>query len=229
MKKLLLTLSMVLTLGLSVAGVSAQSEGVQAPDFDDLETELDVEGLRSVYSRTYSMDIEELMADPDFDFEEMDISAMIRSVSIQGMAFENDDAASAYLEEMKTELEATLEENPESLEGAEVSDLDSLDINGVRVSMDMPEMEMFVTMSLFVTDSHVFQVSVIDTDADTAHSLTDGVIQYILDAEVESDDVTFSEDGTSTGGVYDRMPGTDNDLVADLTSLTDAEIFLADE
>lgn len=232
MKRLLITLSLLLSLGLSASGVAAQTDGVEAPDLEALSADAyDVEGLQSVYDRTFSVDIEAMMASPDFDIAEMDVSAMMNIISIQGITFDSEDNAKAYMDDMKSEMEAALEDeaNAEMLENVEISDMEGFDVDGLRVVTSMPEMEVEATMFIFVDGNHAFQVMAMNSDAEAANSSAEAVTQFVIDAEIETEEVTFSEDGTSTGGVFDRMPTGDDEVVGDLTGVMDMELHVAGE
>ena len=226
MKKILITLSFLLTLGFATSGVAAQTDGVEAPDLEGMEAAYDVEGLQSVYDRTFSADIEALMSSPDADLESLDMSAMMSSISIQGMTFDSEDNAKAYLEQMKAEMNKAIEEDDAgTLEDMEISDLEGFDVEGIRVDMDMPDLEIGVSMIIFTDGNHVFQVMVMNGDMATAQSTADEVAQFAIDAEIENEEITFSEDGTSTGGVFDRMPASGDDAVGGLEIVEDYDVL----
>lgn len=230
MKKLLITLSLLLTIGFATSGVAAQTDGVQAPDLEGMEAAYDVEGLQSVYDRTFSVDFEAMMASPDADLESLDMSVLMNSISIQGMTFDSEDNAKNYIDDMKSEMEKAVEEgDAETFEGMEISELEGFDVDGIRVDMDMPDLEIAVSMIMFSDGNHVFQVMVMNADMETAQSHADEVAQFVIDAEIENEEITFSEDGTSTGGVFDRMPTSDDEIVGDLTSTMDTELHVAGE
>lgn len=229
MKKLFITLSLLLTLGFASSGAAAQTDGVEAPEVN-LDAAYDVEGLQSVYDRTFSVDFEAMMASPDADPESLDMSAMMNVITIQGITFDNDDNAQAYIDDMKSQMEQAVEEgDAATFEDMEISDLDGFDVEGIRVDMNMPDLDVAASMIIFSDGNHVFQVMVMNADLATAQASTDEVTQFVIDADSETDEVTFSDDGTSTGGVFDRMPAADDEIVGDLTSVMDTEIHIADE
>lgn len=228
MKKLLLTLSLLLSMGLSVSAVAAQTPGVEAPDFDDTEIGADIEGLQSIYDRTFSVDFEAMMASPDADLENLDMSAMMSMISIQGMTFDSDDNAQDYLDMMRDEVNAEMVESEDTYD-FEITDLEGFDVDGLTITMDMADLEIGATVHFFVDGNHVFQVMVMDSDLEATGSLASEVTQFILDADVENDEVIFNMDGTSTGGVFDRMPTADDEIVGDLTGVMDSEILVNDE
>lgn len=221
MKKILLTITMLLTLALSAQGVAAQ---VEAPEIESVDYS-EIDGLQSVYSRAYTVDFMAMMSSPDANLEEMDMAAMMRNISIQGYTFESEDQAKAFLDTTKEEAEGGLTE-AEDLGEVEMKDLEAVDKEGVTMTMvmDLEGESIAMTVHMFVDGNHLFMVISTDSDLDASNSKADAVAQYVVDAEVQNEEVTFSEDGTSTGGVFDRMPEAGNELVADLTVM-DMELY----
>lgn len=221
MKKILLTITMLLTLALSAQGVAAQ---VEAPEIESVDYS-EIDGLQSVYSRAYTVDFMAMMSSPDANLEEMDMAAMMRNISIQGYTFESEDQAKAFLDTTKEEAEGGLTE-AEDLGEVEMKDLEAVDKEGVTMTMvmDLEGESIAMTVHMFVDGNHLFMVISTDSDLDASNSKADAVAQYVVDAEVQNEEVTFSEDGTSTGGVFDRMPEAGHELVADLTVM-DMELY----
>lgn len=226
MKKILLTLTLLLSLGLSFSGVAAQTDSVEPID---LGSEMDVEGLESVYDRTFSVDIEALMASPEA-LESLDMSAMMRMVSIQGMTFDNEDHAKDYLKTMQSEVEKAMEnEDLSSMGDVQITELEGFDADGLMMTMDMPDLGAAATIIVFIDGNQMFQIMAMDSDLESSTAFAEEVSTFVIEAETETDEVTFNADGTSTGGVFDRMPTADDEIVGDLTSVTDSEIFKTDE
>lgn len=221
MKKILLTITMLLTLALSAQGVAAQ---VEAPEIESVDYS-EIDGLQSVYSRAYTVDFMAMMSSPEANLEEMDMAAMMRNISIQGYTFESEDQAKAFLDTTKEEAEGGLTE-AEDLGEVEMKDLEAVDKEGVTMTMvmDLEGESIAMTVHMFVDGNHLFMVISTDSDLDASNSKADAVAQYVVDAEVQNEEVTFSEDGTSTGGVFDRMPEAGHELVADLTVM-DMELY----
>ena len=230
MKKLLITLSLLLTFSFAATNVAAQVEGVPAPDLGDLDAAFEeIEGLQSIYDRTFSVDIEALMSDPEFDVANMDMSTMMNMIMIRGYTFDSEDNAKAFIEMTVSEMDKAIAEDESGLfEGMEVTELEGFDVDGIRVTMDMPDLGAGMSYIVFVDGNQVFQVSVMDAALDAANEKVDAVAQFVIDAEGSSDDVTLNADGTSTGGVFDRMPTADDEIVGDLSSVTDSELYAAE-
>lgn len=224
MKKMLATLALLLTFGLSFSAVAAQ-DGVEAPDVDGMEME--VEGAEYAYGRTYSVDFEALMSTPDVDMASLDTSAMMRSISIQGVQFDSEDNANKYIEDSKASIDEAMN-GDEALEGMEdltVSELEGFDKDGLLVTMGMPDLEAGMVMIVFVDGDQVYQITSIDGSVEDAQTKAEEVTQYVIDAEIENEEVTFNADGTSTGGVFDRMPAAGDEIVGDLTGVMDMEVL----
>ena len=217
MKKLILTLTLLLSLGFSLQGVAAQTPDASTPV---MGADMDIEGLESAYDRTYMVDFEAMMASPSADLDEMDMSAMMRVVSVQGMTFDSDDNAKKYLDDMKSQIEEA-QANGDEMADIEVSELESIDKDGLIITTYMEDLEMGTAAIIFVDGNQVFMIVAIDADLEASSALATDLATYVADAESETDDVNFSEDGTSTGGVFDRMPVAGDDLVSDLPTVTD--------
>ena len=225
MKKMLLTLTLLLTLGFSLQGVAAQTPADTGAPMGEA---MQAEGLVSAYDRTYMVDFEAMMASPSADLADMDSAAMMRVVSITGMTFDSDDHAEAYLKDMKSQIDDA-QEAGEMPEGTEVKDLEDFDKDGFIATMSMEDLGVNSAILVFVDGDQVFMVVGIDADIESATTLVTDVAKYVADAEVKDDKVTLNEDGTSTGGVFDRMPEAGSDLVGDLTSVTDSVLQEAGE
>lgn len=219
MKKRLLSLTLLLSLGLSFSGVAAQVGTQEA----EVGMPADIEGLISAYDRTYTVDFEKMVASPS---AEMDTSAMMRMVSVQGMTFDTGDNAEKYLDEMTAQIEEAMNDESVELGDVEISDdLGDLDKDGLLITTSMEDYDSAIAVLVFVDGDQLFQVTAMDSDLDTATTAVNDVAKSIVDAETETDDVTFNEDGTSTGGVYDRMPVAGDDTVADLPMVTDMALL----
>lgn len=220
MKKILLTLTVLLTMAFSLQGVAAQ--GVQAPTGTDPQ---EIEGLESYYDRTYTVDFESLMtASPEAG---LDMSSAMRAVSVSGMTFDSEDSAKNYVEDMKSQIDEAMsgDQVPEGTEVEVSDDLGDIDKDGIKVSMSMSELDMYMGLYLFVDGNTVFMISAVDADIEKADALATDVAKFVADAEVQNEEVTFNEDGTSTGGVFDRMPVPGDEILGNLTSVMDSDLM----
>jgi hypothetical protein len=181
-----------------------------------------------IYDRTYTVDFEAIMSSPSADMAEMDTAAYMRVVSITGMTFDSDDNAKAYLEEMRSQIDEA-QEAGEMPEGTELKDLEDFDKDGFIATLNMEDMDVYSAILVFVDGNQVFMIVAIDVDVESAEAKVTDIAKYVVDAEVENDEVTFSEDGTSIGGVFDRMPEAGHELVSDLPSVSDTELQKAGE
>lgn len=229
MKKLILTFTLLLSLVLSLQGVAAQSDATPAAPMGEA---MEADGLVSAYDRTYMVDFEALMASPVGDtaspVADMDVAAMMRVVSVTGMTFDSEDNAKAYVEDMTSQIQQA-QEAGEMPEGTEIGELEDIDKDGLIATISMEDMGLHSAIIVFVDGNQVFMIVALDADVETATTVVTDIAKHIVDADVENDEVTFSEDGTSTGGVFDRMPEAGSDLVGDLPSVTDSVLREAGE
>lgn len=222
MKKMLVTLAMLLTLGLSFQGVAAQE---LAPSDAGMELE-DYEGLQSAYSRSYGVDMDAMMSTPST--EGINLADMMKGVQIMGITFDSDDNAQKFIDQGKDELESSLEEMSSGEMKVTVNELDKGD-QGLVVEMDMTaDVGVFMKMYLVRDGNVVFTVIAMNSDVDSATATGDSVVDYLLDNESQSDDVTFNADGTSTGGVFDRMPPVGHESVSGLVIDSDSDLLNPD-
>ncbi|MCA9833535.1 MAG: hypothetical protein KC435_06305 [Thermomicrobiales bacterium] len=218
MKRLFLMLSLLLTVVFSVQGAAAQ---VGAGE--ELTNAEDIEGLSAAYSRTYAVDYEALMASPSATG--LDTAALMQSITIFAYVFDDNDAASDFFSDAKKQYEESLTESMEGLGEVTVSDLEGVDKDGLQVSIDMADLGMAMNVSVFIDGDTIFIVMVMDADVDAANETAVNVANYIAEADVDDEEVTFNEDGTSTGGVFDRFPESGSDEVNGLNVDSDSDLL----
>ena len=228
MKTLLLALSLCFTFGLSFSAATAQSNASATPQTHEIESDAEVEGIISMYDRTFSADLTVSLASPDADISGADTSASLRMVSIQAITFDTNAHALAYLDMMRDgpDSEPTRDE---SLGAFAVTELDIVRVDGFKMTTDMGDFDFGATIIIFIDGNHAFLIMVTDTDQPTSEALADDVTDFILNAEVENEEITFNENGTSTGGVFDRMPAAGEEMLGELTQTVDTELFIANE
>lgn len=204
MKKILLTLTVLLALTIPGLSVSAQS----------LE---DAEGLETAYGRNYSSGSSNTVSAPSSSStpKDMESEATYTGLEIIGLTFDSDENAEKSLAEMKESIQNSLDsdDSPEDAEYKELSDLD-IDKNGFFVIGSVENTGVNATI-LFVDGNHMFLIDVLDPDFDTAKTLVTDIAKFMDDADIENDDVSFNENGTSTGGVYDLLPKAGDKIVGD--------------
>ena len=194
MKRFMTMFLIMLLIGIPSAGTAAQVDGPT------------LEGLVSVYARSYSYDQEAMSG-----------------IDILAITFETNDHAVAYVDEGYSELLALIDENPDVFGHLQVDELEGFDTVGIRATNADEDTDTKVSTILIVNDNHVFQISVIDVELGAAEAKADEILEFILDAEIQSDEVSFNQNGTSTGGVFDRMPTAEDDVIGDFTTVTDRE------
>lgn len=204
-------LALALVQALGPTGISAQN----------LET---ADGLQSAYGRLYSNEPDTTVASSTTGASTPDTESGYESITVIGLSFESEDDATAFLGELRSNLENQAEQSGEEAD-AEFQEID-FDKEGFLAVMNVPNTGVN-TVVLFVDGNTLFLVDVSHPDRETANTMATDVATFVAHAETENEAVSFNEDGTSTGGVFDRMPTTEDEVVGDLNSMSDSEIFLA--
>ena len=215
MKKLVVLMTSLLLMSLTAHGTVAQ----------DLES---ADGLQSAYGRIYSSGSSTSVAaasTAESSSTPMEAEMSFSGFEIIGMTFDSDENAAAFLEDMRADIQESVDSSDDSQE-AEIKDLD-IDKDGFFAVMNV-ENTGINAVAMFVDGNQVFLIDVTDPDRETATARVNGLTEFVADAEAEGDEVSFNEDGTSTGGVFDRMPKANDDLVGDL-QLEDYELFRAQD
>lgn len=211
MKKIILMISALFLMGTMASNTAAQN-------LDDAE------GLESAYSRVYSTGASTsapAAASSDSTPVNLEGEATFSTVEIIGFTFDSEDNAKQFVSDMRTGIEEAVGESDADA-NAEITDI-AVDKDGFFAVMTVPNTGENA-IALFADGNQVFLLDVMDPDRETASKLVNDIAEFIVDAETDSDHVTLHEDGSSTGGVYDRMPASGDDLVKDLSNVTDKAI-----
>ena len=206
-RKVALLVALFLTLGSTT--VSAQDSSAPVADLD---------GLESAYTRIYA---------PDFNAEGTPGAESMERVTvltITGYTFDGEDAAAGALEPLADEVVNAIPVSHD-ITGEPVDDLGD---SAVRHGGEFEDEGGPVTVEMVTVQDgdRIYQVSLAGAGLEDGDAQVDGIVQFMLDGEIESDEVAFSNDGTSTGGVFDLMPtDEDRDITADLTPQMDGDLM----
>jgi hypothetical protein len=196
----------------------------EAEVFDEL-TQL--EGLESAVSRYYALDYEALMssASPEASGE----FAFPEGIQLLGGAvfkFDNDDNAKAGRDKAG-ELIGTEVAAEGELEFTEV-EIDGLNDETIALEATVEEEGLGATHSLVIVtqeDEYLYVAIGVATGAEaSATEKTADLVKYMIDADAGDGEGTFNADGTSEGGLWDKFPESDNEIVSGLVP-EDEQIF----
>ncbi len=189
-------------------GVGAQDEapGELLPE--------DLEGLQHAVVRAYSLDYSALFAEASPEAEPA-VPTGVFLVGATILEFDTSEHAEAALAQLDEETDA---QNEATMGGeTEVSEIDlelgdnSISYSGVE-NLEGQEAETVIT--LVQQDTYVYFVVAAGGGEDIqaiAVDFTNGLIERDGSGAGE-----FNEDGTSTGGLWDKYPATDDELVSEL-------------
>ena len=229
MRKLIRISTLLLIAMLSMAGTRihsamAQDDGTDSGStFEDL-TQL--EGLENGVSRAYTIDFETIMAEmtpeaaDDFAFPEG-----ILSLSVIVLEFDDADNAEAAYDLALEEIPASSDEDV-TLEETEI---DGLPDDAVAYTAVAEDESLGTTVTTAVVDQQdeylliSFAISIGEDDASN-EQLVD-ISNYLADEDAgDADDAEFNADGTSEGGLWDKIPAADDELVEGLIA-SDSVVF----
>ncbi len=81
------------------------------------------------------------------------------------------------------------------------------------------------TIIIAQSGEYVVSVLVAAEDADLALALAEDLVQATLDAEATTNTAEFDMLGNSTGGIWDKLPVTGDEVLRDLTAYWDTQLF----
>lgn len=192
-----------LLLGLfgAVGHVSAQGNGAS-----DLQLK-DLKGIDSAYQRTYTADMEAMMASPTANPTSMKGLFALTAMVIK---FDSGDHAKAALGQLSGELEKAMGTQGS---GVELQKEDLKDIGdqafGYGGTMTEEGMQGQVYMALALKDKYI-HLAIGIALGDT--SPRDDVVSFVktmVDAKEGSDGIKTNDQGLKTGGLLDKLPVTD--------------------
>lgn len=214
---LMAVLMLVLALGRSGAGATAQDPSMAAPfEFGELE------GAQHAVSRSYLADLPAMMdsiGTPGPDGELGEISELSGVISLAGVIgqFDSSDNAAAAVDRVDEETKASLEGQPDAPTLEEV-ELDLGDTSrAYTATQDIEGQTLNLSVIIVQQDEFLYFVvgGVIDADA---RELGSEFTQALIDNEAGDGEPRVNQDGTSTGGLWDKFPKADDELVANLTA-----------
>jgi hypothetical protein len=214
--------------GAVIAPVSAQ----------DAEEEFDInqlEGLQRAVGRFYYGDYSAMfdtMSTPGATMS----GDMLLGVSIGVFEFDNDDHAKDAVDKLVDEAKKSFESGEMEDMGTPVAageikeeDVDDIgdDAKGLSVTVDDEGMQM-TDYLLLVRDGNRLLFLAGNGTGDVTGQINN-IAKGMADRDPGDGDGTFNEDGTSTGGLWDIFPASDDEAIKGLTNGGDEVIFPEDE
>lgn len=208
LRKLTLLLSLVFTLVLT-APATAQDVS-------------QIDGLESAYGRIYMFDVDALLASPEAA-EMFDPAAIPLIGRTAVFTFEDDEAADAASGEL---ADLTADDAFEGAE-AEKEELNDLGDAAYQYTAEI-EIEEGMTADIVLIvvqeDENILMAAIVGGE-DPAGMALDWA-EYMLDAEVEEEEVQLSDDGTSSGGAFELMPGADDEeILGGMLPVADVDVM----
>lgn len=219
MRRLLSVIALLLTLVIS-ASASAQSPQA-SPDATPQGTPETLPGLEYVAARQYAPAPTEQI---DTD------SGAVFILSVRIYVFDSEEHANAGWESTvsSTAIESDVPMESDKVVYEEI-EIDGLGDRawGTTLSAETPEGDTGHFRLVYVQDGdRLYTLNAIAGSVE-ATLVTDEIAAHMVDAEPGDGEVQFSEDGTSTGGVWDLLPGADDEILGEMEAFADAELDIA--
>lgn len=222
----LLAMAIVATLALAhPAATLAQDTGDDALQISDLH------GVQAAVSRTFTLDFAAMFSaegtpTPVPAAGTVDLFALGGTI----LQFDNDgDAKSAY----STVLDEVSQQQDDEGTPADLT-FETIDLGGdlgdERTGLRMTGEDTGGIaggdiVALVVRDGSIIYMV---TGVANAGDPSDAVVAFtkaVMDGKAGDGEATFNEDGTSTGGLWDKFPAVDNPVVAGLPSVMDIDLM----
>ena len=210
----LLALFAVLLLGAMMASPAAAQDDLDDP-LEDLES---LPGIQNAVARIHTVDYEALMAGmagtPGAEADPFAAIDGILAINSAVLQFDNEDNASAAYDRVKDAGVAAMTDG----EGTVTSEGDIDDLGnkawGANFTTQDEDLggEAFSRVTIAQDNEYVFLTVSISTTEDGAGKSEDVLKHLVNDGEASGDDVSFSSQGGSTGGLWGFFPADDADI-----------------
>ena len=219
MRRLLPLPALVFMVLLLAAPVSAQTPAA-SPGATPGATPETLPGLEYVAARQYA-------PDPSQTIDTESEGVFILTVRI--FEFDSEEHANAGWESTveSTAIESDVPAGSDKVEYEEIEIEDLGDRAwATTLAAETPEGDTGYFRLVYVQDGdRLYTLNAIAGSAE-ATLVTDELAAFMVDAEPGDGEVRLSKDGTSTGGVWDLLPGPADEVLGDLQAFADAELDL---
>lgn len=201
------------------------SSGASAQDMQDPFNTEDLEGIQNAVLRTYTIDFTSMMDSASTPGAE--VPEMTGVFALTGGIFQfdsGDNAGNAF---------GTVDGAATEGAGATGAELEEVDVDlgdqskGYKTEEEVEGQTLSTVFAVVQQDEFIYLTAAVVADGD-AEQLAKDFTQVLLDNDASDDAAQFNEDGTSTGGLWNKFPAADDDLVAGLTPI-DQQLYPATE
>ncbi len=176
----------------------------------------DLDGIQKAYGRTFAAEGSGGASVPGTDVATEEASTGWMNLTAFVLEFDSEDNAKAASEKA---IEASRAETED--EGIELEDVElDLDVDHVakRATIDEDGFKSSVIQVFAQKDNYLYLVIGM-TGGDDPVEVVTSVLDTMVNTDAADDDETFQEDGTSTGGLWAKLPVAE-DITSQLEGLT---------
>lgn len=194
---------------------------------DDLWDISQLEGIESAVSRGYSVDFEALFSASPEAMESMELEGLY-FVTVAAYGFDSDGNAEAAYDFMREEAATALETSGDGEEEIEVAEeeIDGLGDRAFAIDMrtESDDSIGYIRLLTVQDGDELLQVISVAGSEESATSV-DAVMDVMLERESGDGEGTFNADGTSSGGLWDRFPESDDATLQGLMPFGDEQLY----
>jgi hypothetical protein len=173
----------------------------------------DVEGVETVVARNYGV--------PDSESGEVeDVPVAYIEVAV----FEDAAQAAPGFATAATEQLVVLGLDGAGLEETEAG-FSADEAVAYAAEVEGEEGTFSVAVTVARSGSRIVTVAAITTSDEDALALADSLAQAVIEAKAGEETATFSDEGTSTGGVWEMFPVTGDDVLAGMEPVDDRQMY----
>jgi hypothetical protein len=195
-----------------VGSRGASSVAAQDDPLSGLGGDLDqYEGIEEAAGRVYMVDYEALMSTPE-NLENLEMPSGVQGGFFAVLKFDNDDNAEKAMDQLRSEAETSLTEESEGATVEEISH-DDLDDDALAYKQTSTDETLGATTTVIIADQddEYIYVSAVFAfgEGEDPTDLSINTVNDMSEADAGDGDATFNEDGTSEGGIWDKLPDAD--------------------
>lgn len=145
----------------------------------------------------------------------------VSTVQVVAEVIDTKEQAKSYLRDLREFVELGLEQELGGVDDLTVVDLESFPAEGFELTARHQLSYVYLHLITFIDENVVFTVFAMDINEERADELATETARFVHEADSGEAPIELREEGTSTGGVFDRMPGKNDAVLEGYRSVED--------
>lgn len=196
-----------------VGSGGATSAAAQSDPFSGMGDDLsEYEGIQEAVGRFYLFDYEGMMSASPEAMENMELPTGVQGGLFAVLQFDNEDNASAALDKVREEADSSMSEEVEGTT-TEAIENENLSDNAVAYKSVTSDETLGATTTVIIAEQdaeYVYLSSIFAFgEGEDPTDLAVSSLGDMQETDAGDGEATFNEDGTSEGGLWDKLPDAD--------------------